>query len=242
MEINMKKIFYTLAACLFALGFSACSDDNDALTDTTLTHYVSFQLIGDEFVEVPLGTEYVDAGVRAELDGEDYTSQVTVEGLEDIDVNQLGLYEVTYSAVSPDGYPSSITRTVAVCDPTVKTDISGKYVSQPGSTILGTSVSLAGYNFTIRKAASGIFFISDMIGGLYDQRAGYGSKYALQGYISLDNDNNIDVISGIVPGWGDSYEYFENGVYDPDTKTITYDIGYYVYDFHIILKYNKPLE
>ena len=55
-------------------------------------------------------------------------------------------------------------------------------------------------------------------------------------------DNNIDVISGIVPGWGDSYEYFENGVYDPDTKTITYDIGYYVYNFHIILKYNKPLE
>ena len=53
---------------------------------------------------------------------------------------------------------------------------------------------------------------------------------------------NIDVISGIVPGWGDSYEYFDNGVYDPDTKTITYDIGYYVYDFHIILKYNKPLE
>lgn len=242
MEINMKKIFYTLAACLFALGFSACSDDNDALTDTTLTHYVSFELLGGEFVEVPLGTEYVDAGVRAELDGQDYTSQVTVEGLEDIDVNQLGLYEVTYSAVSPDGYPSSVTRTVAVCDPTVTTDISGKYVSQAGSGIAGTSVSLAGYNFTITKAASGIFFISDMIGGLYDQRAGYGSKYALQGYISLDNDNNINVISGIVPGWGDSYEYFENGSYDPETKTVTYDIGYYVYDFHIILKYNKPLE
>lgn len=238
----MKKIFYTLAACLFALGFSACSDDNDALTDTTLTHYVSFELLGGEFVEVPLGTEYVDAGVRAELDGQDYTSQVTVEGLEDIDVNQLGLYEVTYSAVSPDGYPSSVTRTVAVCDPTVTTDISGKYVSQAGSGIAGTSVSLAGYNFTITKAASGIFFISDMIGGLYDQRAGYGSKYALQGYISLDNDNNINVISGVVPGWGDSYEYFENGSYDPETKTVTYDIGYYVYDFHIILKYNKPLE
>lgn len=240
MEINMKKIFYTLAACLFALGFSACSDDNDALTDTTLTHYVAFELIGDEFVEVPLGTEYVDPGVRAELDGEDYTSQVTVEGLEDIDVNQLGLYEVTYSAVSPDGYPSSITRTVAVCDPGVTTDISGVYTSQAGTGF--GSVSLAGFDFTIKKAASGIFSISDMMAGLYAQYVGYGANYALRGYISLDRDNNIDAISAVVPGWGDTYEYFENGVYDPETKTITYDVYYYKYLIHVILKYKKSLE
>ena len=236
----MKKIFYTLAACLFALGFSACSDDNDALTDTTLTHYVSFELNGDDFVIVPVGTEYVDEGCRAEMNGEDYTSKVTVDGLDDIDVNSIGLYEVTYSAVSPDGYPSSISRTVAVCDPNVKTDISGIYTSQPGSGF--GSVSLAGFDFTIKKAAPGIFYISDMMCGLYAQYVGYGAKYALVGYISLDIDNNIEAISAEVPGWHDSYEYFETGTYDPEAKTITYDVYYYKYLIHTILKFKKSLE
>lgn len=240
MDINIKKIFYSLAACLVAIGFTACSDNNDVLTDTTVTHYVSFELLGGDFVEVPLGEPFVDPGCKAELNGEDYTSKITVEGLDDIDVNSLGLYEVTYSAVSPDGYPSSVTRTVAVCDPSVTTNIEGVYTTQQGTGF--GKVNLAGLDITIRKAASGIFYISDMIAGLYDQYVGYGPRYALTGYISLDGDNNIDVISGIVPAWGDSYEYFEDGQYNADDKTISYKIGYYVYDMNVILKFKKSLE
>ncbi len=244
MDINMKKIFYSLAACLLAIGFTACSDDNDALTDTTLTHYVAFELNGGDFIEIPLGEPFEDPGFSADLNGEDYTSRVTVDGLEDIDVNSLGLYEVTYSAVSPDGYPSSVTRTVAVCDPTVTTNIEGEYLTGEGTTIQAgsTVIPLLGFKITIKKVATGIFSISDMIAGFYDQRAGYGPRYALTGYLSADNNNNIDVISAIVPGWGDSYEYFENGSYNPVNRKVTFDVGYYVYDFHVVLNFNKPLE
>ena len=95
---------------------------------------------------------------------------------------------------------------------------------------------------TIRKAASGIFYISDLMGGYYDQRAGYGSKYAMNGYIQLTNDNELFVLSGYVPGWGDSYDDFYDGSYDPDAQTLTYELEYAgSMQFHIILGYTKSL-
>lgn len=245
MNIKMKKAFYTLVACLLALGFSACSDDNDALTDTTLTNYVNLILQGDEFVEVPLGSSYTDAGCKATLAGEEFTN-ITVEGLDEIDVNTPGLYEVTYTATNPDGYVSSVSRTVAVCDPTVTTDISGIYAVQTGSYRYwfssGATVPFADQTVTIKKAASGIFYISDLMGGYYDQRAGYGSKYAMNGYIQLTNENELFVLSGYVPGWGDSYDDFYDGSYDPDAQTLTYELEYAgSMQFHIILGYTKSL-
>ena len=118
-----------------------------------------------------------------------------------------------------------IDNTVAVCDPTVTTDISGIYTVQTGSYRYwfssGATVPFADLTVTIRKAASGIFYISDLMGGYYDQRAGYGSKYAMNGYIQLTNENELFVLSGYVPGWGDSYDDFYDGSYDPDAQTLT---------------------
>ena len=79
--------------------------------------------------------------------------------------------------------------------------------------------------------------IRDMMGGYYDVRAGYGPRYAMSGYIQLTGDNEIFALSGIVPGWGDSYDEFYNGSYDPETGTVTYDMDYAgSMQFHIILQ------
>ena len=69
-----------MTLCAVLLGFTACNDDNDALTDSTLTTYPHFTILGDEFTEVNLGDEYVDAGCTATLDGVDITSQIITTG------------------------------------------------------------------------------------------------------------------------------------------------------------------
>jgi len=232
-----KTLLYGLALMATMFGFTSCSDEQH--TDTTITYYVVLDMQGEEFVEVPVGTTYTDAGCKAELDGEDYTSNIVTEGLDGIDVNTPGLYTVTYSAVSPDGYSSSVERTVAVCDPSITTDLSGTYTVQSGSYRLynGSTKAYSGYTVTISKAASGIFYVSDYLGGWYDQRAGYGSNYACWGYMQLLEDNSLVCLSSYVNGWGDSLEDGFEGTYDPEAGTITWDAIYttYPFVFHVIL-------
>lgn len=223
--------------CLSMTALTSCNDDNDQLTDSRLTYYPVLEIQGDEFLQVPIGSTYNEQGCKATLNGEDYTSNVRTEG--SVDSNQAGLYYITYSATNPDGFTVSATRTVAVCDPTITTDISGTYTTQDGSyrNYNGTITNYAGYSVKIKKAAPGIFYVSDFLGGWYDQRAGYGSAYAMTGYFQLLADNSLVQLSSYVAGWGDSADYCEGAKYDPATGTISYVVGYAgIMAFNVILK------
>lgn len=236
----MKKIlFYTLMFCLATVGFTSCSDD-DELTDSKVTYYATLEIQGDELTLVPLGTNYVDAGCKGVINGEDCTSGIVTTGLEDVDSNTPGLYNVTYTYTNTEGYSSSATRTVAVCDPSITTNIEGKYTLQPGSyrNYQETTVTeYSGYSISISQAAPGLFYVSDLFAGYYDQRAGYGSQAAMTGYIQLLSDNTIKVLSSHVDAWGDSLDSMENGKYDPATGEISFDVAYAgQMTFHVILK------
>ena len=223
------------------VGFTSCSDDEE-LTDSRITYYTVLEIQGDDFVQVPIGTTYTEEGCKATLNGEDYTSNVVISG--DVNPNVAGLYTVTYSATNADGFTVATSRTVAVCDPAITTDLSGTYAVQEGSqrdyynddeSI--TTTGFSGYNVRISQAAPGIFYVSDVMGGYYDQRAGYGSSYAMTGYFQLLADNSIKLLSSSVAGWGDSATGFENGKYDPATGEISYVVNYAGrMDFTIILK------
>jgi len=237
----MKKIYLFGLLALGMLAFSSCNDDNDELTDSRLTYYADLQMEGDEFMTVPVGSTFVDPGCKGTLAGEDITNDIKIVGADDVDPNTVGFYYITYSAVGSDGYPASVERTVCVYDPSVTTDISGDYTVQEGSYRYwfssGATVMFSGYPVIIEQVVPGIFSISDMMGGYYDVRAGYGPRYAMSGYIQLTGDNEILALSGIVPGWGDSYDELYDGSYDPEAQTVTFDIDYAgSMQFHIILK------
>ena len=238
----MKKIYlFGLLLAGVLLGLTSCNDDNDELTDSRLTYYADLQLQGDEFMAVPVGTPFVDPGCTGTLAGEDITSQIKVIGADEVDTNTLGFYDITYLAYGSDGFPASVTRTVCVYDPSVTTDMTGEYVVQEGSYRYwfssGAVVPFSGYPVSIERVVPGIFAISDMMGGYYDVRAGYGPRYAMNGYLQLTGDNEVLALSGIVPGWGDSYDDLYDGSYDPETETITYDMDYAgSMQFHIILQ------
>lgn len=235
----MKKIlFYTLMFCLASVGFTSCSDD-DELTDSKVTYYATLEIQGDEFTLVPLGTNYVDAGCKGVINGEDCTSGIVTTGLEDVDSNTPGLYNVTYTYTNTEGYSSSVTRTVAVCDPSITTNIAGRYTLQPGSyrDDSGAIGEFSGFSVSITQAAPGLFYVSDFFGGFYDQGKGYGSSTAMTGYVQLLSDNTIKLLSSHVENWGDSLDSFENGKYDPATGEISFDAAYAgQMTFHVILK------
>lgn len=187
----MKKIlFYTLLFCLASVGFTSCSDDEE-LTDSKITYYPEMEIQGDEFTILPIGTPYVDKGCKGTLLGEDCTSGIVTEGVEDVDYNTAGLYYVTYFYTNKDGYLTKAKRTVAVCDPSITTDIEGKYKVQSGSfrNIGSAQEEFAKYSVTITQAAPGLFYVSDFFGGFYDQGRGYGASTAMTGYIQLLADN-----------------------------------------------------
>jgi hypothetical protein len=52
----------------------------------------------------------------------------------------------------------------------------------------------------------------------------------------VNDDNTVDLVGGgNVEGWGDSYDDFKDGKYDPATNTISYDVVYAGMDFNVIL-------
>ena len=235
----MKKIlFYTLLFCLASVGFTSCSDDEE-LTDSKITYYPEMEIQGDEFTILPIGTPYVDKGCKGTLLGEDCTSGIVTEGVEDVDYNTAGLYYVTYFYTNKDGYLTKAKRTVAVCDPSITTDIEGKYKVQSGSfrNTGSAQEAFAKYSVTITQAAPGLFYVSDFFGGFYDQGRGYGASTAMTGYIQLLADNTIKLLSSHVENWDDSLDSFENGRYDPATGEISFDAAYAgQMTFHVILK------
>lgn len=230
----MKKIFFAMMLTVAALGLTSCGDDEHM--DSHLTYYPEITVNGDDVVQVELGNAYVEQGATAILNGEDVSDGVVISS--DVDDSKAGIYTVNYEYTNADGFSSSTSRTVVVCNPNITTDISGTYTVATNSyrDYNGTLVSFGGYEVTVTQAYPGIFYVSDLLGGYYDQRLGYGSDYAMTGYIALDADNSVSLLTSNVAGWGDSATGWADGSYDAATGKISYVVNYAsVMDFYITL-------
>jgi hypothetical protein len=234
MKIYKLSLFVCAALFLFA-----CEKETEDLSRPT--YYVVFDIQGDNPAIAQAGEEYLDAGVIATLQGKDVTSTITVKS--NVDYNEMGMYKVEYTAVNADGLKSRAVRDVIVCNPSVTTNLAGRYVTQEGTERLsiasGALVAYPGYHTTITYLAPGFFSVNDFLGGYYAERTypqyGY-SVMGMSGYFSLNEDNTIDLISSYIDAWGDALDKLENAKYDPATGEITWD-AYYAgsMKFHVIL-------
>ena len=233
----MKKIIYSLFVCLLLASVSC--QDKTSYDVSKITYYVTYKISGDQTMLVSVGTPFVDPGIKAMEGAKDVTATMKTTGT--VDPTKIGLYPITYSAVNADGFSSSTTRLVVVCDPTVSADISGKYLLATGSyrkTLkTGAKTSFSGYNISLTKIAPGIFFVSDFLGGYYDQRAGYGAAYAMTGYVKLNPDNSLELLSSKIAGWGDSLKSLANATYNPGTNAFHWEANYSSYTW--FLDFNK---
>lgn len=239
----MKKIlFYTLMLCLSSFALTSCNDDNNELTDAKVTYYPTLEIQGAKFVEVPIGTTYTELGCKGVLRGEDCTSGIVTSGT--VDVNTPGLYNINYTYTNEQGYKTSTQRTVAVCDPSITTDISGTYKTTADTYVnlvgIKNNYPIANNTIKITKKASGIFYISDFMGGLWNQTFGNGTACDMSGYIQLLADNSIVMLSSYCSAFDNGADEITNGKYDPTTGKISYEMSYensyYNHEFFITLQ------
>lgn len=226
----MKNIFKIALSCLCAAFMLASCSDSAEEGLVKVTHYATFEVKGlDEngVTLVPVGSVYEDAGCVCMEGTEDITSKVKVYS--NVDANVMGVYQVFYSAENVDGFESHATRTVVVYDPSAtERNIGGTYTVASGSYRdygPGTKTPFDGYEVELSYIAPGLYYISDYMGGYYDQRAGYGSDYAMHGYLALNNDNTIDYVTADVDGWGDSADDVRAS-YDEATGEIKLEVDY----------------
>ncbi len=232
----MKKGLYSVVFALVALLMVSCDSELTSYDESTITYYPTVEIEGESVIWWTLGETYVDPGCYAEMQGEDVTDQIVISG--DVDANTAGIYNLTYTVVNSDGFSASASRTVYVAA-TGSTIESGSWYLAPGSyrDYSGTLTSFSGYEMTILALGNDEYWISDYIGGYYDQGVGYGSAYAMTGTFTLNADNTItENGDSYVSGWGDWMDSMSNGKYDPATGEIYWEVGYAsVMTFYITL-------
>jgi hypothetical protein len=233
----MKRLLIILLI-VQTIVVSSCKKtlDSEGVSANKVTTYVAITLTKGSFVTIPKGQPFVDPGFTALIGTQDVKNKVKIEGT--VDGLKAGLYVLHYSAVNDDGFSSSATRTVIIYDPAAPpTDLTGAYSSSVKR--ISPARSFSNLSVTINKLAPGFFYVSDFLGGFYDQGSNYkyGPTYAMTGYMQLNADNTITLVSSYISGWGDSLNKLTNGIFNPTTKTVSWDAFYSAsnYDFVVTL-------
>lgn len=230
----MKKIL--LYSFLLTLFFGVVSCDKESEDISTLTSYVTIVLEGDEVVFHQKGTPWVDPGYSATEAGEDVTADVVATTP---DIDNIGSYTLTYTAVNSDGYSGSVSRKVVVYSPGLSTlDISGTYSGDVFrlNTSDNSTRSFADNEVVITATSvPGLYHISDWIGGFYNVGYGYGAGYAFTGYFEMISPTEFNHIESSNP-WGDPADEVINWNYDVNNSVLTYNFMWIgKYDFALTL-------
>jgi hypothetical protein len=227
----MKVLYkYCLIIASVFLLF-ACEKETEGIS--RITYYCELELKGSEVEFAPLGGTYEEAGWVATENGTDVADKVIVTGT--VNTSVAGLYKLVYSVNNADGFPKIAERQVVVYDTTLSAMKSGFYTVSKDSNRNGTTMYGKNFTILIYQVSPGKFYVSDLFGGYYDQRAGYGSSYAMVGHITLSGNNEITLVDSKVAGWGDSLDGVVNGSYDPDTKIVKWTAQYAgTYNFNVI--------
>ena len=233
-----NNILYIAMSLLVTFALASCDDDSTE-GQTWITYYPAIELEGDETMYVDKGSDYEEPGYTATYNGEDVSDQVTISG--SVDTSASGIYYITYS-VSADGSTASASRTVVVLDP--DDPIEGLYDTDESCYRLysGSYVYYGGYEILILNYGD-YYYVDDLLGGYYRDYCGYGDSYAMEGGIIANDDNTIELYYSYVSGWGDSAEFMSDGVFDPETGTMSWMIEYTTYpmDFYVTM-YKRTIE
>lgn len=232
----MKNRILFIAMLAFAAFVTISCDDESTEGMTRITYYAKLTLEGDKTLKVDKGTEFVDPGYSAIMEGEDVTDMVEV--FSNVNTEKSGVYNISYAIVNKDGFYSTANRTVIVTDP--NDPVEGLYETDPEKSyrLYGDKTPYgASFDILILNNGDGTYSVDDLLGGWYCQRAGYGSDYAMEGTISVDADGNITMIESYVPGWGD----WATGMTDGKVtgRTITWNVEYTDYPFFFIVTMYK---
>ena len=219
----MKKYISTMAVGLALMTLASCSKDTEGLTG--ITYYPVIELDGPTDETILAGSPYVEPGYKATLNGEDYTAEVEVVTNLNLNDPKPGYYKIDYIATNEDGFSAVASRYILVVDE--NDPVNGWYTTNPSSYRDSNGYTyFGGYPVMIYCNADGSYHVSDLLGGWYEYRAGYGSQYALVGDINVDANGKIEYINSITPAWGYTADGITDGIFDAETGVMTYTITF----------------
>lgn len=229
----MKKYISILAlAMISTVAFTSCDKDTEGFT--SITYYPVLTMDGPVYDLAPAARPYSDPGCTATLNGEDVTDRIQVVTSMNLQNPAPGYYPINYRVVNADGFSATAVRYVLVADANDKA--SGYYtVSTDSYRDYNGIIYYGGYMLRVVGDGAGNYEISDLLGGWYEYRAGYGSSYALSGNVTIDPDGNIDLVDSYLIGWGDSANSLSDGKFDPATGHITWSVSYTDYPFIFVV-------
>lgn len=229
----MKKYISILAlAMLSTVAFTSCDKDTEGFT--SITYYPVLTMEGPVYDMATAGQPYSDPGCTAILNGEDVTGEIAVVTSMNLQSPEPGYYPINYKVVNADGFSASATRYVLVSDANDKA--SGYYtVNNDSYRDYNGTIYYGGYMLRVVGDGNGNYEISDLLGGWYDYRAGYGSAYALVGNVTIDADGNIELVDSFLEGWGDSANSLSDGKFDASTGKISWSVSYTDYPFIFVV-------
>jgi len=155
----MKKfipLFYSLLAVLFV----ACNKDKihnteDQVGISRVTHFPVLTLNGDRYMTIEEGGTFTDPGIIATEGGAPIT--YTTDG--SVNTGEVGVYDLTYTAVNKDGFPASLTRTVVIYSTessAAANDLSGTYIRTNGVPSTWTKIAPGVYTVLNPGGATGV--------------------------------------------------------------------------------------
>ncbi|HMS99319.1 MAG TPA: DUF5012 domain-containing protein [Saprospiraceae bacterium] len=227
----MKQIYFAVIAGLLSVSLSSCDSVVNSAEASEITYLPKLTMNGSS--EIDLGCNpsggYTDEGLIAEEQGKEIpvTTVITGKYFDAGAINGPDIYSISYSAANKDGIPGAAERTVIwqECQGDFVNSIAGMY----SSVVVRNGVSSAQYTdlgpIIIKDLGSGVYQLSDAIGGYYDFGRGYGYTYAARGMKVTANDlatNSFTHTGTVEVGDFGGALIMKDFKIDPATKTIKF--------------------
>ncbi len=210
------KIRYSILVMTAVLFLTSCEKDYDSFI-VEETPAPVMELIGSNPMVLFKGTPYEDPGIHAMEIVNGDTTELTYEVLNSVNVNVTGSYKLQYKVTNSAGYDFYINRKVSIVS------FTGYDVFEiPSGTYDGIRVNRGfGGTVQITKLATGVYQISDLLAGYYDQYVGYGPSTAAPAILVINEDGVMRSELGNAPGFGEDV-FGTNFSFDAANNILTY--------------------
>jgi hypothetical protein len=168
----MKKSIIALLLPLTIL--SACKKEPEVVSQVVTVSYPTINLIGSEYIHIPVGGSYADEGATLIDDITGANSHITAT-VNEVDASIPGIYAMRYIAANANGFKTEKVRTILVLD----------YVPAPGITLdlSGPWQRTNGIDVNIVRMDTGLYIIDNFA----------GSTAIFPAYMITPTDSTIDV-------------------------------------------------
>lgn len=170
----MNKIKISLLALTLLFSFS-CKRKIENVSEVITASYPIITINGAQFVSIPVGGTFVDAGATA-VDTVLNENLTAISITNDIDASTPGFYTVQYTFKNSNGYMSTGTRFVLVTDVSDTLDYSGLYLRTANNAPMN-----------VAKVAPGLYS-TDNVGGVP-----LPSAFAITVYFGQIDDSTLVV-------------------------------------------------